>query len=115
MEFSTETVTLINKVSAGTNSIGEETWTETETEVSGVLIGQPDTQEIADEMSLSGKRIAYVLAVPKGDANDWEDAFVEFWGGRYRTIGTPTQGIEDNIPLSWNKKVKVERYVRSED
>jgi hypothetical protein len=35
---------------------------------------------------------------------------VEFFGQRFRTIGFPTQGIEELIPLAWNKKVKVERY-----
>jgi hypothetical protein len=38
---------------------------------------------------------------------------VEFFGEKFRTIGAPTQGIEDMIPLSWNKKVKVVRYEQS--
>lgn len=78
--------------------------------VDNVLIGEPSAEDITNELNLSGKRIAYTLAVPKGDMHDWQNAEVEFWGMKFRTIGIPTQGIEENIPLSWNKKVKVERY-----
>ena len=49
-------------------------------------------------------------AFPKGDAHDWENATVEFFGKKFRTYGSVTHGIEDLIPLLWNKKVKVERY-----
>lgn len=111
MGFQTETITLIKRTQNGTDDLGAPVYTETEEAITGVLIGEPDTQEVVDEMTISGKRIAYVLAIPKGDEHIWEDTFVEFWGSRYRTIGSPTQGIEANIPLCWNKKVKVERYV----
>ena len=70
--------------------------------ISNVLIGEP---------ALNGKN--YTLGIPKGDTNDWTDTEVilpEPFAGRYRTIGYPTAGIEANIPLRWNKKVKVERY-----
>lgn len=84
-----------------------ETFPET---ISNVLVGEPTTEDVANEMNLSGKRIAYVLAIPKGDIHDFKNAIVEFFGMKFRTIGVPTQGIEENIPLQWNKKVKVERY-----
>lgn len=111
MGLQTETITLIKRTQSGTDALGTPVYEEEPEQVDGVLIGEPDTQEVVDEMTLSGKRIAYVLAIPKGDEHIWEDTFVEFWGGRYRTVGSPTQGIEANIPLCWNKKVKVERYV----
>lgn len=82
--------------------------------VDNVLIGEPSTEEIVNEYNLSGKRIAYVLAIPKGDAHDWTDTTVSFWGMKFRTIGIPTQGIEHLIPLQWNKKVKVERYEQAD-
>lgn len=83
--------------------------TETEITVHNVLIGQPSTDEIVNELQLSGRRLAYTIAIPKGDDNDWEDKRVTFFGEDFRTIGSPTQGIESMIPLEWNKKVKVER------
>lgn len=79
--------------------------------VDNVLIGEPSTEDITNEMNLSGKRIAYTLGIPKGNTDNWDNAIIEFFGERFRSVGTPTQGIEDNMPLDWNKKVKVERYV----
>lgn len=78
--------------------------------VENVLVGEPSTEDVVNELNLSGKRIAYVLAIPKGDTHTWENTEVEFWGMTFKTVGIPTQGIDDNIPLKWNKKVKVERY-----
>lgn len=78
--------------------------------VDNVLIGSPSSEDVINEMNLSGKRIAYTLGIPKGDTHSWENADVEFFGMKFRTIGFPTQGIEENIPLSWNKKVQVEHY-----
>lgn len=77
--------------------------------VENVLIGQPTTEEINDALSLYGKKIEYMLGIPKGDTHDWEDTVVEFWGKRYRTFGMTLQGIEANIPTPWHKKVRVER------
>lgn len=78
--------------------------------VENVLVGEPSAEDVVNEINLSGKRIAYVLAIPKGDTHIWENTEVEFWGMTFKTVGIPTQGIDDNIPLKWNKKVKVERY-----
>ena len=75
-----------------------------------MLVGEPSAEDVVNEINLSGKRIAYVLAIPKGDTHIWENTEVEFWGMTFKTVGIPTQGIDDNIPLKWNKKVKVERY-----
>ena len=66
--------------------------------------------DVISELNLSGKRIAYTLAIPKGDTHVWENTEVEFFGRKFCTIGFPTEGIEENLPLSWNKKVKVELY-----
>lgn len=86
--------------------ICEESWED----VNNVLVGEPSAEDVTNELNLSGKRLAYTLAIPKGDAHNWENTEVEFFGKKFRTIGCPTEGIEDNLPLSWNKKVKVERY-----
>lgn len=59
--------------------------------------------------SLDGRRLAYTLAIPKGDAHDWNDVQVAFFGQHFRTCGGVVQGIERMIPLCWNKKVQVVR------
>lgn len=104
------TVILYETTQTGVDDFNRPTYSETAVPVDNVLIGEPSTEDIANELNLSGKRLAYTLAIPKGDAHTWEGRDVGFWGERFRVIGKPTQGIEYLIPLSWNKKVKVERY-----
>lgn len=104
------TVTLYNRTSDSTDEFNRPIYTETAIAVDNVLVGQPTTDEITDTLNLTGKHLAYVLAIPKGDTNTWTDRTVEFFGEKFRTIGEPKMGIEHLIPLSWNKKVKVERY-----
>lgn len=105
------TVKLIIPIQKDTDSFNAPIFDDVPEYVDNVLIGEPTSEEVINEMNLSGKRIAYTLAIPKGDDHVWEDAIVEFYGMKFRTIGAPMQGIDENIPLSWNKKVKVERYV----
>ena len=104
------TVSLAVKTQSGTDEFNHPVYTESAVSVDNVLIGEPSADEVLDTLNLYGKRLAYTLAIPKGDENNWADTTVTFWGQTFRTIGEPTQGIEDLIPLSWNKKVKVERY-----
>lgn len=104
------TVILYERSESGRDGFNRPVVTETPVEVDNVLIGQPSTDEVTNELTLTGKQLAYTLAIPKGDAHVWKDSKVSFWGETFHVIGEPTQGIEDLIPLSWNKKVKVERY-----
>lgn len=78
--------------------------------VDNVLVSPTSSEDAAEEMNLSGRKAVYTLAIPKGDTHDWENKKVEFFGQMFRTIGIPTEGIEELTPLDWNKKVKVERY-----
>lgn len=103
-------VVLYTRTQSGVDDLNTPIFTENAETISNVLIGEPTTEAQTDDLQLYGKRLAYTLAIPKGDAHDWKDAVVEFFGEKFRTYGEPTQGIEENIPLSWNKKVKVERY-----
>ena len=104
------TITLYNKTQVGTDTFNRPIYEETPVSIENVLIGEPTTDQIVDELNLSGKRLAYTLAIPKGDTHEWTDRRVEFFGEVFRTFGKPTQGIDHLIPLNWNKKVKVERY-----
>ena len=61
-------------------------------------------------LELSGKRIAWVLGIPKDDNNTWHDTSVIIRGERYRTIGYPVFGTPENMPMWWKGYVKVERY-----
>lgn len=103
-------ITLYTTTQTGTDEFNRPIYAETPVTVENVLIGEPSTDDIVAEINMTGKRLTYTLAIPKGDTNDWTDKTVEFFGERFKTIGEPTQGIDHLIPLSWNKKVKVERY-----
>lgn len=104
------TVNLHIKTQTGTDEFDAPIYTDQVIPVDNVLIGEPSGDDIIQDLNLYGKRLAYTLAIPKGDANDWTDTEVEFFGETFKTYGAPTQGIDNLIPLSWNKKVKVERY-----
>ena len=104
------TVTLWNKTQTGIDGFGNPVYTWESKTVDNVLVGQPTAEERINELNLTGRMIAYTLGIPKGNEDDWENQIVEFFGHRFRTFGIPEQGIEANIPLSWHKKVKCERY-----
>ena len=103
-------VTLISQVQNGVDAFNMPTYSETETVVDHVLIGQPSTDDVTNDLQLYGKRCAYTLAIPKGDNNVWEDQMVEFFGRRWHVYGNVTQGIDELVPGPWNKKVHVEAY-----
>lgn len=104
------TVILYEKTQSGVDGFNNPIYTESPVEVENVLIGEPTTDDITDSVNLYGKKIAYMLGIPKGDLHHWEDSTVEFFGQKYKTFGFAIEGIEANIPLAWHKKVRVERY-----
>ena len=104
------TVTLHDKQKTGEDGFGRPIYTDIPVSVENVIVGEPSAQEITDVLNLTGKRLAYILGIPKGDEHTWTDRKVSFFGEDFRAIGPPSQGIEDLIPLDWNKKVQVERF-----
>lgn len=107
------TIKLVKKEQIGTDQLNRPIYKDTEIDVDNVLVGEPSSDEIANAMSLYGKMAKYTLAIPKGDENIWTDTEVILpapFSGKFKTIGYPTAGIEENIPLLWNKKVTVEQY-----
>lgn len=103
-------VTLFERTQLDTDAFGAPIYSETPTVIHNVLIAPASSDDIINELSLSGKRIAYQLAIPKGDAHDWTGCKVDFFNKTWKVVGIPTEGIEALIPLEWNKKVMVERY-----
>lgn len=103
-------VTLYTKTQTGEDRFHDPIYEETPVTVHNVLVGEPSAEETTTELQLTGRRLAYTLAIPKGDTHDWADAKVEFFGQKWHTYGGVQQYIEELVPLDWNKKVKVERY-----
>ena len=105
------TVTLVVKEKVGEDDFRAPIYATTEVEVENVLVVPASSDDIVTSQDLYGKKAVYTLAIPKGDTHNWEDATVRFFGQKWKAFGIPLEGIEENIPLSWNKKVMVERYV----
>lgn len=103
-------ITLISKIEDGEDPFGNPIYKDKEIEVDNVLIAPTSSDDIINQLNLTGKKAVYTLAIPKGDTNDWQDKDVLFFGARWKTFGFPLEGIEELIPLDWNKKVMVERY-----
>ena len=103
-------VVLKERTRTGVNEINEPVYEETEVTVDNVLVGSPKTDEIADALKLYGKKLDYMLYLPKGDAHNWENATVTFFGRTFRTVGLPMTLIEENIPeaVLWNARIQVE-------
>lgn len=107
------TVKLYNRRQVGIDKGNRPIYEETPEDVENVLVGEPTTEEITNTLTLTGKRGQYWLGIPKGDTRQWENRNVELpepFTGKYRTIGFAIAGIESLVPLSWNKKIMVERY-----
>lgn len=104
------TIILVDKVEIGKDPFDKPIYEDKDIEVENVLIQPTSTDDVVNQMNLTGKKAVYTIAIPKGDSHDWENKEVKFFGNRWRTVGFPTEGIEDLIPLDWNKKVMVERY-----
>lgn len=77
--------------------------------VSNVLVEPISTDDIISEVNLNGKLEDVRLCIPKGDANDWENTTVTFFGHTWKTYGYEQEWIEANVPLAWNKKIRCKR------
>lgn len=105
------TITLYDRTQTGTDPFNKPIYTETAVTVDNVLVSPMSSTEQLEAYTLTGRKATYQLGIPKGDTHDWTAGKkVNFFGSDWRIIGIPTEGIEEMIPLSWNKKVQVERY-----
>ena len=104
------TVILLQKKQVGVDGFNRPIYEYEEISVDNVLVAPASTDDIVTSQDLTGKKAVYTLAIPKGDIHNWEDTIVRFFGAQWKTVGFPLEGIEENIPLDWNKKVMVERY-----
>lgn len=105
------TIKLKVRTASGTDAFNHTIYNDEWVDVDDVLVGEPTSEEATDTVNLYGKRLIYMLAIPKGDTHNWEDTEVILpapFAGTYKTIGKPTAGIEANIPLKWNMKVRLE-------
>lgn len=101
---------MIDNLETGKDPFGNPIYEDKEIEVNNVLVSPTSSDDIVNQLTLTGKKAIYTLAIPKEDTHDWENKKVRFFGKTWRTFGEPLEGIEELIPLDWNKKVTVEHY-----
>ena len=105
------TITLYDVAQTGTDPLNKPIYTETPVSVDNVLVAPVNSTEQLETFNLTGRKAIYQMAIPKGDSHEWTAGKkVRFFGADWRIIGIPTEGIDELIPLEWNKKVQVERY-----
>lgn len=105
------TVTLYERTQTGTDALNHPIYSETAETIDNVLVAPSGSVEVLEQYNLEGRKSDYVMAIPKGDTHEWTAGKkVGFFGAYWRIIEMPEEGIDWLIPLSWNKKVRVERY-----
>lgn len=104
------TVRLYNMTQAGTDDLGSPVLVPVGEDVPGVLVYPSSNDAVVTDLQLYGKKSVYQLCIPKGDTHVWEDRVVKFFGKKFRTFGPCAEYIDGNIPLKWNKQIRVERY-----
>lgn len=104
------TVKLFSQVETGRDEFNQPVYDTREILVDNVLVSPSTQAEVIDTFNLYGKKSVYTLAIPKGDTNHWEDAYVEFFGEKFHVFTPSVKGIDALIPLDWNAKVMVEKY-----
>ena len=104
------TVKLYEKVPIEKDAFKHPVYGEWPVEVENVLVQPVSTEDIVAELQLSGKKAVYELSIPKEDTHNWEDRTVEFFGQKWKTFGFCLQLITENVPLDWDRKIRVECY-----
>lgn len=104
------TVLLYERTRTGKDTFNHPLYEELPVQVNDVLVTPVGTDDLVADLQLHGKKAVYELSIPKGDTHTWEDRTVEFFGQKWKTIGFCQQLITENVPLRWDRKIKVERY-----
>lgn len=71
-------IILIDKQVIGKDSFGHPKTADVEIVVDNVLIAPATTEDITNQINLTGKKVVYTLAIPKGDPHNWTDREVRF-------------------------------------
>ncbi|MGO5338049.1 hypothetical protein ACTQZS_14830 [Bilifractor sp. LCP19S3_H10] len=105
-----QNIILYEKKQIGTDPLGSPAYEETAVEIHDVLIAPVSSEEAIQDTNLYGVSTVYWLSLPKGDVHEWRHKRVSFFNADWQTVGEPIQYIEENVPLRWNKKIKVAHY-----
>lgn len=102
-------IILYETTSSSVDEFGHPIKTETEVTVDNVLFQPTLADDVVDRTRLESEKELITLAIPKGDNHSWLHNRV-LVNGHYYMCYAENEGMEQNIPLAWNKKVYCERY-----
>lgn len=105
-----ETIILKEKTQSGVDPFGKPIYEFNDVSVENVVVGSPTFEAVTTDLNLEGKRLAFVLGIPKGDTHDWKDAEIVIRGELFKSYGFPLTQTAENVPTRWNTQVKVEKY-----
>ncbi len=103
-------VILIDKVFVENDAFDRPIYKDVEKTIDNVLVAPVNSTDILNQLNITGSKAVYVLAIPKGDTNIWQGKEVIFFDKKWKVCQHSLQGIDELIPLKWNKKVMVELY-----
>lgn len=103
-------IVLYDRQQTGVDAFRTPVYQETAVTVGNVLVCPVSTQDITGDLQLGGMSVDYELCIPREDPHTWENRVVEFYGAKWQTVGAPLMWLGENVPLLWNRKVKVRRY-----
>lgn len=104
------TVLLYDRQMVGVDEFDRPIYKDVPVSVDNVLVAQPSSSELISSQDLDGKRIQYLLGIPKGDMHNWENKTVSIFGTKFKTYGNEIKGIESNVPGRWHRQILVARY-----
>lgn len=97
-------VTLYERTVSGVDAFGRTTYAERPVVVDNVLVGEPSSEERVSALDLTGRRAAYVLAIPKGDAHNWENCRVDFSASGSELSGSRLKALRPIYHFCGTKK-----------
>ena len=95
---------MVVKNQVGVDAFNAPIYETSEVEVENVLVAPATSDDIATSQDLTGKKVVYTLAIPKGDTHDWVDATVKFWGQDWHTLGFHLWGLKRIFRLTGIRK-----------
>lgn len=110
MVLNQTTIQIKTRTQTGKDALNHPTYAEEWEDVSGCVVGSPSTEDIENEMNLSGKRIAYEVFLPNEDTHPWAGASVRIKGKEYRVIGDVKESFVSFSHIPCNKLISVEAY-----
>lgn len=110
MVLNQTTIQIKTRTQTGKDALNHPIYSEVWEDVSGCVVGSPSSEDIENEMNLSGKRIAYEVFLPNDDAHTWAGSEVKINNKPYRVIGDVKESFVSFSHIPCNKLISVEAY-----